>query len=358
MNSLLGHNEINLFLSNMIEKKKIGNALLFSGPEGIGKSLYARAFAKRLICGDTPSQILLDRFDHGNHPDLHILKPEGKMCVHSMDSLRALTQEVAMPPYEAPHKVFILEDAHCMLPTSANALLKTFEEPSDETVIILVTHKPQALLQTILSRCRVLRFSPLEKKEIEKILLGKGVEADKASTLATLSRGSVSYALRLATHDTDPKLQELYTLFKKERFHSYAELINCAHNIANLIEKDLKEKEKNFEDFSQVGVELNAFQKEALEKERQGALSALRFEAFQELINEISYWFRDNYMVKQGGDPAYLLHPELKENYYNSKRTFPTLESVQQTLQEASISLQRATKVQNCLEFVFLSLFL
>ena len=114
--NLIGNDLAKVALTRMAEQRSVPNTLLFYGPDGVGKSLFALALAE-LLMGPQHAR---------NHPDLHIYLPEGKSATHPIENIRKLIDEVALPPYEAPVKVFIIHDAHQMLPTSSNALLKTF----------------------------------------------------------------------------------------------------------------------------------------------------------------------------------------------------------------------------------------
>lgn len=117
----------------------IPHALLLSGPRGAPLAQEAIDFAIKLT-GKHP------------HPDIHEYFPEGKTEMHPISTIRSLTSDVNLVPYSAPWKVFIIHDAERMLPTSSNALLKTLEEPSAHTCILLLSHHPEKLLPTILSR--------------------------------------------------------------------------------------------------------------------------------------------------------------------------------------------------------------
>jgi DNA polymerase-3 subunit delta' len=88
------------------------------------------------------------------HPDLHLFTIEGKSGTHSMESMQQLIAESALPPFSAKKSLFILEEAHRMLPASSNSLLKTLEEPPTDCLLVLVTRKAELLLPTIASRCR------------------------------------------------------------------------------------------------------------------------------------------------------------------------------------------------------------
>jgi len=107
------------------------------------------------------------KIDSGNHPDLHLYRPEEKSDLYLMANIQKLIQEMALPPFEAPLKVFILEEAEKMLPSASNALLKTLEEPSEDSFVILLSHRRERLLPTILSRLHPIDFSPPETAPVD-----------------------------------------------------------------------------------------------------------------------------------------------------------------------------------------------
>lgn len=106
------------------------------------------------------------------HPDYRLHSPQGKVGMHPMESMRQLIDEVSLPPFEAPMRFFVIDQAHRMLPTSSNALLKTLEEPTPHTYIILITTEPERLLPTIISRARRIDFATSsERPPLNPLLL-------------------------------------------------------------------------------------------------------------------------------------------------------------------------------------------
>lgn len=99
------------------------------------------------------------KVDSGNHPDLHIYIPEGKSGLHPIANIHQLIEETALPPFEAKSKIFIIVEGEKMLPSSSNALLKTLEEPSEDTYFLLLSNHPDELLPTIRSRLFPLTFA-------------------------------------------------------------------------------------------------------------------------------------------------------------------------------------------------------
>lgn len=144
-------------LKSRLEHKTVANTLLFVGPTGAGKRAVAQALAAALM---GPAHIA--KIEKGLHPDFRLVEPQGKTALHPVETIRMLTHESALPPFEAPCRVFVIDEAHRMLPTSSNALLKTLEEPAPRTYFVLLSTDPQSLLPTVVSRCQRYDFSSAE----------------------------------------------------------------------------------------------------------------------------------------------------------------------------------------------------
>jgi DNA polymerase-3 subunit delta' len=146
-------------LSHRISEAKLHHALLIQGPSGLGKSsfvlqlghlLLCKARQQEKICGQCQSCLLNTAT---THPDLHVVESEKQIGVDQIrDAIKKLTSSAHM----SGAKVLIIYDAHTMTESSANALLKTLEEPTANTYLLLTTDKPERLLATIKSRCEKL----------------------------------------------------------------------------------------------------------------------------------------------------------------------------------------------------------
>jgi DNA polymerase III delta prime subunit len=199
--TILGNEPIKSYLTQALSKGTLPHALLFSGPEGSGKSSFAKELSCHLLGAEQA------RIEKENHPDFHVLRPEGKSGLHSIETLRHLIDESHIAPFEAASKVFLIREAHRMQPAAGNALLKTLEEPLPNTLLILLTSALQEILPTIASRCSILRFQPVSKA------LGLGQEKELFAILAS----RVSYpelalklsALEEALEDEDPVKKNL-----------------------------------------------------------------------------------------------------------------------------------------------------
>jgi DNA polymerase-3 subunit delta' len=182
------------------------HAYLFRGPRGAGKAAAARAFAAEILAGaaddpdDARRRALLDP---SPHPDLVWLAPRGAQ--HLVEEVRErVIRAAAYRPFEGGKRVFVVEAAEAMRDESQNALLKTLEEPPEFVHLILLSSEPEALLETVASRCQPIDFAPLPAGVIEQELTA-GAPADPlASTeenaaVARLSAGDLERAKLLLT---------------------------------------------------------------------------------------------------------------------------------------------------------------
>jgi DNA polymerase-3 subunit delta' len=162
---IVGHETQIALLKSYIAANKVPHAFLFSGPMGLGKTKVAHEFFKAINCLESPSEPCdtcrnCTKADIGAHPDLVTLgTQEGWIQVRDV---RSVIGDIGLKPFEARSRVVIISPAERMNKASANALLKTLEEPPQGTVIILVSHKPTLLLPTIVSRCQIIRFTPVD----------------------------------------------------------------------------------------------------------------------------------------------------------------------------------------------------
>ncbi len=174
------------------------HAYLFRGPRGAGKRAAARAFAAEIVAtgaadpDDARRRALLDP---SPHPDLVWLAPRGAQ--HMVDEVRErVIRAAAYRPFEGTARVFVVEAAEAMRDESQNALLKTLEEPPSFVHLILLSSEPEALLETIASRCQPVDFAPLPAAVLEEQLAAapEGAAADPAARAA---------AARLAAGDLE-----------------------------------------------------------------------------------------------------------------------------------------------------------
>jgi DNA polymerase III subunit delta' len=177
------------------------HAYLLHGPAGSGKRSAARSFAAELLArgASDPDSARL-RVRHGTHPDLTWVAPSGAHEMLRRDVDEAVVSAAARTPFEAAHRVFVLERADTMNDEAANSLLKTLEEPPPYAVLLLLTERPTQVLPTISSRCQPVRFDPLPAAALAERLQARGVDPETATACARLSLGDGERALVLAQH--------------------------------------------------------------------------------------------------------------------------------------------------------------
>lgn len=238
---IVGHEWAVEYLRRSLQNDRGAHAYLFAGPAHIGKSLLALRLAQALVCelgGPDPCLICrgCKRTTRGNHPDVRTISLERQAAAATgtkadavrskelkIGTIREWQRDIDLRPFEARRRVFILEDAHALNESAANAMLKTLEEPPPYAVLILVAHGAGDLLPTIVSRCRVLRLRPLLRKTVAHTLQQRyNVTAEDADLVAAWSGGRIGWA-NAAVENPDlldqqqQRLDELVQLGKASR---------------------------------------------------------------------------------------------------------------------------------------------
>ncbi|MEM6956743.1 MAG: AAA family ATPase [Myxococcota bacterium] len=189
-------------LSRAVATERIASAYLFDGPSGVGKELAAMALAKAALAGQ--GEKALHRIDEGAHPDVRIFRPRDDG--HRNLRVETLREEILpyaeFAPFEAPMAFLMFSEADVSFPEndpeSANALLKTLEEPKAGVTFILLAERPDRLLPTIRSRCQRVRFNPLPLETLIALLQERGVTEGSARAAAALAGGRADRALALS----------------------------------------------------------------------------------------------------------------------------------------------------------------
>ena len=182
------------------------HALLLVGPAHVGKRTLAMDLASGLLCLAAASESrpcrrcsACRKVDHGNHPDLHRLAPEGAGDQIRLGQVQRLIADLALLPLEARFRVAIIDAAHRLNPDAQNALLKTLEEPPAGVCLVLAADDAAALLPTVVSRAARLRLGPVPARDIAAVLADHGLaDASRAAALARSSAGRPGLALALA----------------------------------------------------------------------------------------------------------------------------------------------------------------
>ncbi len=225
--SILGQDAATTYLQRLVRQQRVPGALLFYGPDGVGKRKTALAFAQALNCQDEAAHAQgracgvcpsCQAIQKGTHPDVTLVdfvyqarltvkkeadeeeleKEIAKQQHISVETVRNVTAKSQQKTVGNGWKVLIIDHAQTLQSAAANALLKFIEEPPAQTVWILITNKRAALLPTILSRCQPVAFAPLSTDIVTQILTDTQAEVADPARCAQFSGGSVSGALKAA----------------------------------------------------------------------------------------------------------------------------------------------------------------
>jgi DNA polymerase-3 subunit delta' len=204
------HPQARMVLSTALESGQPSHAYLFHGPAGTGKRTVARAFAAELLAEGSPEpDAVRTRVMHGAHPDLTWVKPSGAHVMRVDDVEGPVVSAATRTPFEARRRVFVLERVDTMNDEVANRLLKTLEEPAAYVHLILMTDALGRVLETVISRCQLVRFEPLPAATIASHLVVEGVPAERAEACARLALGNAARARYLASDEGEALREEV-----------------------------------------------------------------------------------------------------------------------------------------------------
>jgi len=186
-NNFFLNEEVNTCLNNIIKNKSFANGYIFYGAEGVGKKQTALQFIKEILKQSSTCENVEERITNNNYPDLLIIKPDSLSATKSSRSydlektiksgseiikiaqIRNIKTFLSQKSINSEKKVVLIIDAHLLNEAASNCLLKTLEEPSNG-IFILLTSKLNLLLDTIISRCQIVRFRSISSKQIKSIL--------------------------------------------------------------------------------------------------------------------------------------------------------------------------------------------
>ena len=186
-NNFFLNKEANTFLKSIIKNKSLANGYIFYGAEGLGKKQTALQFIKEIFNQAAPSKNVEEKITNNNHPDFLIIEPDSLLATKSSGSvelektiksgseiikitqIRNIKTFLSQKSINSEKKIVLIIDAHLLNEAASNCLLKTLEEPSNG-IFILLTSKLNLLLDTIISRCHIVRFRSFSSKQIKSIL--------------------------------------------------------------------------------------------------------------------------------------------------------------------------------------------
>ena len=186
-NNFFLNEEVNTFLKKIIKNKSLANGYIFYGAEGVGKKQTALQFIKEIFKQSSPNENVEEIVTNNNHPDFLIIEPDSLLATKNSRSfdlektiksgseiikiaqIRNIKTFLSQKSINSEKKIVLIIDAHLLNEAASNCLLKTLEEPSNG-IFILLTSKLNLLLDTIISRCQIVRFRSFSSKHIKSIL--------------------------------------------------------------------------------------------------------------------------------------------------------------------------------------------
>jgi DNA polymerase-3 subunit delta' len=315
---IIDHDRQKEILQRALNNNRLAHAYLFEGPDGVGKKLMALALTRALFCevgrgcGECAS---CRKVDHLNHPDLHLLTTEGTQI--KIDQVRKLQQEITLRPLEAKVRICLIDGAEALNAAAANALLKTLEEPLPGTLLILLSAKPEMLLDTIRSRCQRLRFNRLSRSRLAGILEHRlDLSEREAQVMAALSNGSFQKAFG--------ENRSLYLERRKELLKSLVSLSNGSiFPLFDLAQELAEEKE-----------------------------------ILPEILDIFQSFYRDLLLLLHGRPENELVNIDLRETLYTQSRNEQTngLLKKLESLDQARLHLQRNVNRQLAMETLLMEM--
>lgn len=292
---------------------EIPHAWLLLGPAGSGKRSVALAMGAALNCTVEPGVgcgtcSACARVVRRRHPDVHNIMPEGPLI--PVDVIReTVIPEASRSPFEGRRKVFIIEEADRMNEAAQNALLKTLEEPHPDTVFILLSDAEEEVLDTIISRCRVVRLEPVSETRIVELLEEDGADPVRALLAARLSEGDFDRARHLA-EDEVVLARRSDWVHIPARLISSVDALDVAAEVLETAKRAVKERELAQKDQVQELSEAmgegrgTAGARNALAKRHKRELKRLEEDVLGESLASLASFYRDVVALRRGGEEA------------------------------------------------------
>ncbi|HEY7322647.1 MAG TPA: DNA polymerase III subunit delta' [Candidatus Binatia bacterium] len=236
--AIVGHRKQLEILRQALQHGRLHHAYLFVGEEGVGKKTIALGFAKALHClgatGDFCDECAnCARVQDRNHPDVRIIEPAAGKKEISIQQIRELEKELNFRSFSGKNKVVILDPATSMNLAAQNALLKTLEEPPQDSLLILIASNGGALLPTLRSRCHRVTFTPLARELIRDFLVSrKALETETAEFLAAISLGRLSAVVGIDPQKLFDKRRDWLRLVSNLAARDYRAAIDAAEVLA------------------------------------------------------------------------------------------------------------------------------
>ncbi len=243
-NEIIGNEQNKKLLKDIVNSNNIAHSYIFTGKNSIGKMLFAKEFAKAILCIDNNNKPCNNcksciEFNSFNNPDFKLIEPDGNNI--KIDQIREVVKSVYEKPVVSNKKVYIINESNTMTKEAQNSLLKTLEEPPEYVTIILITSNDNLFLPTIKSRCTKITFNKLEDDELKRILKEKYSFSNISNLVLKIADGSIEKALSVIEKEKDyTRINEIYskieTLRKTDIINSKEELFKDKESAEEILD--------------------------------------------------------------------------------------------------------------------------
>ena len=206
---LVGHRHIIDQMTSCDQRSRRHHGYIFQGPKGVGKATTAYTLAEALFCSHSPDDPDMALLRAGTHPDMMVISPDPEKTTISVEQIRTIIPFLAHTPARKKNRFVLIDALDATNINGSNALLKTLEEPPDNTIIIIVSHGSTPVLPTIRSRVQMVKFNPLNLDQTSDVIRTLFPDADPSwiNAAAILAEGAPGKAIMLA----DAQVPDLYT---------------------------------------------------------------------------------------------------------------------------------------------------
>jgi DNA polymerase-3 subunit delta' len=305
------HPHARMVLGSALASGSPSHAYLFHGPPGTGKRTAALALAAELLAeGEDDPDAARARALHGTHPDLTWVRPTGAHVMRVSDVDGPVVSAAGRTPFESRRRVFVLERVDTMNDEVANRLLKTLEEPPSFVHLILLTDQLGRVLETVVSRCQLVRFDPLPADRIAAMLEEEGIDPERAAASGRLALGNAARARFLASDEGMALRGEVERLVLDALGAIHMEepwrgLLQRAEERREAAETAVEERKRERLEQEPRGRERSAMEREFDETAKRDGRRA-RTEVLELGLELAAIAFRDLVAVSAGADAAVL----------------------------------------------------
>lgn len=309
--SIIGQNPARDFLKAAVQSHTISHGYLFVGPAGTGKKTAARALACAAVCDDDGCGICraCSRIMRDSHPDVQVLAPQGAASYLLDEQIRPLIRDIHLKPLEARHKFYILDQADLMGDATANAFLKTLEEPPPGVTIILLASSYESVPPTIASRCLVVRFRQVPPSSAQAVLEQRtGASPQEAIAALAATGGVISRAVDFLESSSRREARaRILSILKDLPAYDEFDVLRACRELLVLVNAPLEETKAAHAKEIRIAEEtLGKSGGKALQVRHKRELTAREREGVVEILSITESWLRDCLVLSLGLDELVL----------------------------------------------------